>query len=274
MAKLTTAQRKALPDRAFAYVDSSGIRRLPIVDAAHVRNALARFGRVAFENDAARDEARRRLLRAAQRFRIVPVGFIDAELRTVRDATSVEGEPLPSGFVTMMMTDIEGSTQLLGALGDAYAAVLDDAIEIQRTAIVDSGGIIVETRADEVFAVFKSPAAAVAASIRLHLGLDAGRWPSGGQVRVRVGLHSGYPTRRKRNYVGMAVHTAARISAAAHGGQIVVSGDTKEACTGLQLDGATFRRIGSRRLRGIPDEVELHQVGADGLARAFPPLRL
>ena len=274
MARLTAAQRNALPDRAFAYVDSRGTRRLPIMDAAHVRNALARFGRVAFESDAARDEARRRLLRAARRFRIVPVGFIDAELRTVRDSTSVEGELLPSGFVTMMMTDVEGSTQLLATLGDAYASILDDVMEIQRTAIVGGSGVVVETRADEVFAVFTSPADAVAASVRVHRDLAAGSWPKAARVRVRVGLHSGYPTRRKRNYVGMAVHTAARISAAAHGGQIVVSGDTKEACTGLMLGDAAFRRIGTHRLRGIPGEIALHQVNADGLDRSFPALRV
>ena len=86
MARLTAAERSKLPDRAFAYVDSTGARRLPIVDAAHVRNALARFGQVEFEDDQARAEARTRLLRAARKFRIVPVGFIDNELRSERAA--------------------------------------------------------------------------------------------------------------------------------------------------------------------------------------------
>lgn len=274
MARLTAAERKALPDRAFAYVDSRGKRRLPIVDAAHVRNALARFGRVEFESDAARDEARRRLLRAAQRFRIVPVGFIDAELRTVRDGTSAEGEQLPSGFLTMMMTDIEGSTTLLAALGDDYAAVLDDVRAIQRRAIVSTAGIVVEARADEMFAVFASPRDAVVASIRIHRDLASTRPTSDHDVRVRVGLHSGYPTRRSGNYVGMAVHTTARISHAAHGGQVVASADTRDACTGMTIPDAQFRRIGSHRLRGIPDEVELLQVVVDDLKRSFPPLRL
>lgn len=274
MARLTTAERNALPDRAFAYVDSAGRRRLPIFDASHVRNALARFGRVEFESEAARNEARNRLLRAAQRFRIVPIGFIDAELRTVRDATSTEGAPLPSGFVTLMMTDIEGSTGLLAALGDDYASVLDDVIEVQRSAITACGGIVVETRADEAFAVFESPSAAVAASIGVHHDLAVRSRDVEHAVSVRVGLHSGYPTRRKQNYVGMAVHTAARISAAAHGGQILASADTKEACTGLDLAGARFRKVGTYPLRGIPDDVELVQVVVDGLDRSFPPLRL
>ncbi|MDX1390416.1 MAG: DUF6582 domain-containing protein, partial [Acidobacteriota bacterium] len=80
MAKLSAADRAALPDRAFAYVDSAGRRRLPISDASHVRNALARFGQVQFEDEAARERARRRLLNAAKRFRIVPVGFISSQL--------------------------------------------------------------------------------------------------------------------------------------------------------------------------------------------------
>ena len=86
MARLTAAERSKLPDRAFAYVDSTGARRLPIVDAAHVRNALARFRQVEFEDDQARAEARTRLLRAARKYRIVPVGFIDNELRSERAA--------------------------------------------------------------------------------------------------------------------------------------------------------------------------------------------
>lgn len=274
MARLSAAERSALPDRAFAYVDSTGRRRLPIIDAPHVRNALARFGRVDFESAAAREVARGRLLRAAQRYRIVPIGFIDAELRSVRDATSAHGDVLPSGFVTMMMTDMEGSTDLLAALGDSYAAVLDDVRDLLRDVIGASGGVVVEARADDSFAVFSSPADAVAAATRIHRELSMRRWPDDRTVRVRIGLHSGYPTRRHGNYVGMAVHIAARIGAAAHGSQTVVSGDTKEACTGLELAGARFRRLGAHRLRGIPEQVELLQIVADGLPSAFPPLRV
>ena len=116
MARLSQRQRAELPDRAFAYVDRRGQRRLPIHDAAHVRNALARFGQVAFDDDAARDRARARLLKAAQRFRIVPVGFITSELQK----RSQGGLPLPSGLVTMLMTDIEGSTALVQQHGDGY----------------------------------------------------------------------------------------------------------------------------------------------------------
>ena len=114
VSKLDAATRAGLPDRAFAYVDERGRRRLPIHDAAHVRNALARFGQVDFDSDEARQQARDRLLRAAQKHRIVPVGFITGELRAERRRRPGRaGRPMPSGFVTMLLTDIESSTALV-----------------------------------------------------------------------------------------------------------------------------------------------------------------
>src|ERR687887_307363 len=118
VASLTARERAALPDSAFAYIDSKGARRLPIHDAAHVRNALARFSQVAFEDDDARDRARIRLLRAAQKHGIMPIGFLSAQLQPQRR--------LPSGQVTLLLADLEGSTELLGRLHDGYAPVLKD----------------------------------------------------------------------------------------------------------------------------------------------------
>src|SRR5512138_2789144 len=92
MPRLKGSKRARLPDRAFAYVDSAGRRRLPINDKAHVRNALARFNQVIFEDDAARELARKRLLNAAKKFRIVPVGFITGQFQSERDAAHVVGE--------------------------------------------------------------------------------------------------------------------------------------------------------------------------------------
>jgi class 3 adenylate cyclase len=273
MARLTASERAALPDRAFAYVDSRGNRRLPISDAAHVRNALARFDQVRFESDAARERARRRLLAAAQRFRIVPIGFVTSQLRTERALATGADPPLPTGFVTLVMTDIEGSTPLLAALGDGYAAVLDAVRAVQRTAVEAHDGLVIELRADELFAVFGSPRAAIDAAIAIHRGLADTRWPGDHEVRVRAGVHSGYPTPSGRNYVGMAVHTAARVCEAAHGGQTILSGDTVEALTGLPLDGLTFRSLRRHHLRGIPGEVALHQVVAPGTLTRFPPPR-
>jgi class 3 adenylate cyclase len=274
MARLTAAERAALPDRAFAYVDARGRRRLPIVDAAHVRNALARFNQVDFEDDRARDEARQRLLRAAQKFRIVPVGFISSQLRSERElgAASVE-VAVPTGFVTLLMTDIEGSTELLQQLGDAYGELLSDVRGVQRTAAERVGGCVVEARADEFFAAFESPRAALEAAIVAQLELAGRTWPEELCVRVRMGLHAGYPTVRDANYIGMTVHTSARITDAAHGGQIVVSADARTALTDMVPAGVGFKPLGRHRLRGIPEEQLLFQVTAPGLERRFPPLR-
>src|SRR5205809_4172742 len=120
MARLKVTERASLPDSAFAYIDSRGRRRLPIHDEPHVRNALARFGRVSFEDDAAEERARKRLLNAAKRYGIVPVGFITGQIRGAR-VRSTAAAPLPTGFVTFLLTDIEGSTALLQHLGDRYA---------------------------------------------------------------------------------------------------------------------------------------------------------
>src|SRR5829696_5189173 len=110
MARLDATERANLPDRAFAYIDSRGRRRLPIHDPAHVRNALARFSQVAFEDEGAQDRARARLLRAAKKHGIMPIGFVNAQLQPQRK--------LPKGQVTFLLTDLERSTELLARLDD------------------------------------------------------------------------------------------------------------------------------------------------------------
>ena len=112
MAGLSTRERAKLPDSAFAYIDSAGNRRLPIHDEPHVRNALARFNGVVFEDEGARDRARTRLLKAAKRHGIVPVGFIEGQLRP----------KLPTGQLTLLFADIEGSSRHLAELGDRYGS--------------------------------------------------------------------------------------------------------------------------------------------------------
>jgi class 3 adenylate cyclase len=272
--RLEPGDRAKLPASAFAYIDGRGRRRLPINDAAHVRNALARFNQVAFEDEAARERARTRLLKAAKRFGIVPVGFIAGQLESERELGR-RGEPrhLPSGFVTMLFTDVEGSTSLLHQLGDGYGELLDRVRTILQGAAADRAGHIVETRADELFAVFEHPASAVDAAIGMQRTLRATTWDDGVDVRVRVGIHSGYPKRAAPNYIGMAVHTASRVCGVAHGGQIVVTGDTRTALRGVTPAGVRFVTLGQFRLRGLPEEVPLFQVAAKGLSARFPPLR-
>src|SRR6266511_532168 len=127
MPRLSAKERGQLPDSAFAYIDSRGRRRLPIHDAAHVRNALARFSQVVFEDEGARDRARTRLLRAAMKHGIMPIGFVSAQLHPQRK--------LPRGQVTFLLTDLEGSTELLSRLDDRYASLIDDVRRAMRTAV-------------------------------------------------------------------------------------------------------------------------------------------
>lgn len=261
MADLTAKERALLPDSAFAYIDSSGRRRLPIHDEAHVRNALARFNRIMFEDEAARDRARTRLLRAAKRHGIVPVGFIEGQLRP----------KLPTGQLTLLFSDIEDSSALLSDLGDRYGSMLSTVRRIHRAATRGSGGHEVDARADEFFAVFGEPASAVEAAVSIQRDMAGHPWPDRHDVRVRVGLHTGRPTLTASGYQGLSVNTAARIVACANGGQIVLSRTTRSA-----LDEASpieLRSLGSVRLRGIGDDHELYQVVAPGLRDGFGPLR-
>ncbi len=275
MARLDPRERAGLPDRAFAYVDSRGRRRLPIHDPAHVRNALARFGQVAFEDESTRERARMRLLNAAKRYKIVPVGFIAGQLQAERAAGQRRDRTveLPSGFVTMLMTDIEGSTRLVQQLGERYRELIDAVCEILRRSVLGTGGHEIEARADEYFAVFEAPRAAVDAAVTMQRELIDRSWVESLEVRVRIGIHSGYPTSTETNYIGTDVHTASRICAVGHGGQVVVSANTKEAVKATAPNGVRFRTLGPHRLRGLPDAVPLFQVAAKGLPTRFAPLR-
>lgn len=274
MARLDAADRATLPDTAFAYVDSRGRRRLPIHDASHVRNALARFNQVAFEDEAARDRARTRLLKAARKYRIVPVGFIAAQLRSER-ARSALGDPapLPSGFVTLLMTDVEGSTALLQRLGERYGKLLDRTRALLTDAVSAAGGLVVDWRADDFFAAFETPRAGLEAAVAIQRSLRERSRADDLRVRVRAGIHSGYPTLRGAAYIGLAVHTTARVCGIAQGGQILVSGDARLAARESAPDGVRFRSLGDFRLRGLPDPVALYQVVVRGLPTSFPPLQ-
>jgi class 3 adenylate cyclase len=241
-----------------------------------VRNALARFNQVRFEDEEARERARTKLLNAAKRYRIVPVGFIAGQLQSERElgqATARAPIELPSGFVTMLMTDVEGSTALVQRLGERYRELINEVRALLSDTALSNDGRVVETRADEFFAVFADPRAGLDTAVSIQRGLRERSWAEDLNVLVRAGIHSGYPTQTDDNYIGMAVHTAARIAAVAHGGQILVSGDTREALRGSALQGVRFRTLGQHRLRGLPDAVPLFQVAAKGLALRFPPPR-
>jgi predicted ATPase/class 3 adenylate cyclase len=180
---------------------------------------------------------------------------------------------LPTGTVTFLFTDIEGSTGLLQALGDRYPAVLDEHAAILRKAVAEAGGIEVSTHGDAFFVVFTSPAAGVRAAVAAQRALADHDWAPGPPVRVRMGLHTGEGTRGGDDYAGLDVHRAARIADAAHGGQVIVSDTTRALVEQALPDGAALRDLGRHRLRGLAEPERLHQLAADGLPDEFPPPR-
>jgi class 3 adenylate cyclase len=275
---LAASARARLPDSAFAYIDSQGRRRLPIHDASHVRNALARFKQTAFEDSVARERSRQRLLRAAKKYGIVPLGFFDGQLRKERLQTEIRARArdiasLPRGAVTFLLTDIEDSTGLLRRLGDGYATVLRDTRALIRASVRDAGGHEVDARADEYFAAFRDPAPALAAALAIQRSLRKHAWPDGAEVCVRIGIHTGRTTLGETGYVGIAVHTAARLCSAGHGGQILLSAAAHELLAARRSSGATFRSLGRYTLAGLAEPETLFQVHAAELRARFPKLR-
>jgi class 3 adenylate cyclase len=188
-------------------------------------------------------------------------------------ATSTAAAALPSGFVTLLMTDIEGSTALLRRMGDRYRDLLNEVRVVLRTAVSRAGGREIDVRADEFFAVFERARDAVVAAASLQRELRERSWPEGAEVRVRVGIHSGRPTLTDVGYIGLAVHTAARVSSAAHGGQVLLSGAARNAVEGPASAGVRFRSLGRFRLHGLSDTEALFQLLAKGLRASFPPPR-
>jgi len=388
MSQLDSSRRSKLPDSAFAYVDSKGRRRLPINDESHVRNALSRFNQVVFEDEAARERARKKLLVAARKYGIVPIGFMTGQLdsRTgeatagrlvlelgqagtpteferrvraaLRDPTlSVlhwsdsaggyldvdgrlvvlpekrsepasgrvttllerQGQPmtalvhaaevlkrsallktvvaavrlavendrlrgqlqaqaselrtLPTGIVTFLLTDIEGSTALLQRLGDRYAALLADIRALIRGCVHRAGGREVDARADEFLGVFVRASQALEAALGIESGLRSRAWPEAVCVKVRAGIHSGRPTLTDAGYVGLAVHAVARICSAGHGGQILLSGAARDALGRSRPAGLRMRALGSHRFHGLREPLAVVQVEGRDLQARFPPLR-
>jgi class 3 adenylate cyclase len=139
--------------------------------------------------------------------------------------------------------------------------------------VAGAGGHEVDARADEFFAVFERSGAAIEAALGIQRRLGERAWPRDLQVRVRAGIHTGRPTLTDSGYIGLSVHTAARVSSAAHGGQIVASEKTKAAVRGSAPAGVRLRSLGRHRLNGLTSPVSLFQVEAEGLPTEFPPLK-
>jgi len=179
----------------------------------------------------------------------------------------------PAGTVTLVFTDIEGSTQLLEELGDSYAQLIADHHRIVDAAAQRHGGTRVDAAGDGLFMSFATARGALSAAVDAQRELAGHAWPQGASVRVRMGIHTGEPLSASTGYIGIDVHRAARICAAGHGGQILVSEPAHSLLRSTLPGDVSLRDLGEHRLRGIASAERLYQVVAPGLEADFPPVR-
>lgn len=176
---------------------------------------------------------------------------------------------LPTGTVTLLFTDIEGSTRLLQRAGDAYPSLLAEHRRVLRAAFSNHDGVEVDAQGDGFFVAFASAQDAAAAAVAAQQALAGHDWPDNSEIRVRIGLHTGEPTAVGGRYVGLAVHQGARVMAAGHGGQVLVSESTRA----LLDDRFQARDLGEHRLKDLAGPHHLYQLLVEGLPADFPPLK-
>lgn len=189
------------------------------------------------------------------------------------DVSPSSAHPLPTGTVTFLFTDIEGSTRMVQALGDAWVPVLEEHDRILSDAITGNGGIVVKTEGDSFFAVFPAPVDALHAALRAQHALMEHNWAPDAVVRSRMGIHTGLGVLGGSDYVGLDVHRASRIADSAHGGQIVLSEQTAVLVERQLPAGVTMRDLGKHRLKDLSEPEAIFQALADGLQAEFPLLR-
>ena len=180
---------------------------------------------------------------------------------------------LPGGTVTLLFTDIDGSTHLLQQLGKRYAEMLAECRQLLRAAFHRWAGHEVDTQGDAFFVAFARATDAVSAAVEMQRALAAHPWPDGATVHVRMGLHTGEPQRSAEGYVGLDVHRAARIMSAGHGGQVLLSQTTRDLVEHDLPDGVSLRDLGVHRLKDLLHPSHLFELVISGLPADFPPLR-
>ena len=180
---------------------------------------------------------------------------------------------VPSGTVTFLFTDIQGSTQLLERLREQYAIVLADQRELLRAAFAKWNGHEIDTQGDAFFVAFPRALDAVCCVIDAQRALATHQWTQGVTVSVRMGLHTGEPIIARTGYVGMDVHLAARIAAAGHGGQVLVSQTTRDLIYQDLPAGASLHDLGAHKLKDIRFSQPIYQLDIEGLRHEFPPLK-
>jgi predicted ATPase/class 3 adenylate cyclase len=180
---------------------------------------------------------------------------------------------LPTGTITLLFTDIEGSTQLLQRVGERYGALLNECRTLLRTVFSAHHGQEVDTQGDAMFAVFARASDALQAAVSAQRELTLHSWPGAEEVRVRMGLHTGEPSRVVEGYVGLDVHYAARVMSAAHGGQVLLSQTTCDLVVHDLPEGMSLRDLGEHHLKDLEQAVHLYQAMIAGLSADFPPLK-
>ena len=180
---------------------------------------------------------------------------------------------LPTGTSTLLFTDIEGSTHLLQQLGDRYAELLTECLTLLRTAFQKYRGYEVDTQGDAIFTAFARARDALLAAVGAQRELALHSWPSAVTVRVRMGLHTGEPSRVAEGYVGLDVHYAARIMSAAHGGQVLLSRITRDLVEHDLPKGVSLLDLGEHSLKDFERPLPLYQLVIAGLPADFPPLK-
>ncbi|MEX2394642.1 MAG: adenylate/guanylate cyclase domain-containing protein, partial [Actinomycetota bacterium] len=180
---------------------------------------------------------------------------------------------LPTGTATFLFTDIEGSTKLVHELGEDYDALLDVHRELLRTAFVANNGVEIGTEGDSFFVVFARATDALRAAVEAQRALTSHEWPRGQEIRVRMGMHTGEARVVADDYVGLAVHQAARVSSAAHGGQILISEATRALVHADLPDSVRLLDLGRHHLKDLPHAEPMFQVEHPHLESEFPPIR-
>jgi len=178
---------------------------------------------------------------------------------------------LPHGTVTLLFSDVEGSTQLQHRLGEDYREVVADHRRVLEAAFAEHGGVVVDRQTESFFVVFTRARHAVQAAADAQHALAEQPWPDGVQVKVRMGIHSGDPELAGDRYVGLAVARAARVCASAHGGQVLLSSSARALLS--DHDRSSLKSLGSYRLKDFSEPEPISQLVVDGLPAQFPPLR-
>jgi predicted ATPase/class 3 adenylate cyclase/DNA-binding CsgD family transcriptional regulator len=203
--------------------------------------------------------------------RLTPVLAPENGIETGHRPSSIQD--LPRGTMTLLFTDMEGSTRLLQQLGNRYAGVLTQCRHVLRAAFQHWSGHEVDTQGDAFFVAFARATDAVSAAVEAQRALASHPWPEGTMVRVRMGLHTGEPSLTSEGYVGLVVHRAARIMSAGHGGQVLLSQTTRDLVEQDLPDTVSLQDLGEHRLKDLERPQRLFQLVIVDLPADFPPLR-